>query len=113
VSFIRGGETVTIQRRTAGQPDEFGNKTYTTQNIVVKDVLVGLGTTDEPSDAIRTPVDASLTLYFPPGTEILNGDVFVIRNSSWVKDGEAANFTNPFGGSFEGGVVVPIRRRDG
>jgi hypothetical protein len=113
MSFIRGGETITIQRRTAGAVDEFGNKTYTTTNITVRDVLIGVGTTDEPVDAIRRAVDASLTLYLPAGTQILDGDVFVIRNSLWVKDGRAGEFSNPFGGSFEGGIVVPLRRRDG
>jgi hypothetical protein len=113
MSFIRGGETITIRRRAASGTDEFGNKTYTTTNITIRDVLVGIGTTDEPVDAIRRPVDASLTVYLPGGTQILDGDIFVIRSSLWEKDGRAGEFTNPFGGSFTGGVVVPLRRRDG
>ena len=43
---------------------------------------------------------------------IEEGDVFIIRNSQWVKDGTSETWTNPFT-SFESGVVVQLRKRNG
>lgn len=112
MSFIRGGETITIRRRSAAAVDEYGNATYSTTTITVKDALIGIGGTSEPVDPARDAVDAMVTAYLPNGTQVQDGDVFVIRGSQWVKDGSAEQWTPPFDG-LEGGVVVPLRRRRG
>lgn len=112
MSFIRGGETITITRRSAAATDDFGNKTYTTTTITVKDALIAFGATEEPIDAERDAVDAKITVYLPSGTVIQEGDRFTIRNSSWVKDGTPETWTNPFT-SFESGVVIQLRKRNG
>lgn len=113
MSFIRGGESITIKRRSAASTDDYGNTTHTTTNITVKDALIGVGGTSEPIDASRDAVDAQVTLYLPNGTLIQDGDIFVIRGSQWVKDGSAMEWISPFGMGFEGGVVVPLRKRNG
>lgn len=113
MSFIRGGETVTIKRRSSASQDDYGNTTHSTTQIVVRDALVAIGTTNEPVDPSRDPVDAKITLYLPPGTNVKDGDRFVVRGTEWVKDGSAFNWVSPFGSQFEGGVVVPLRRRNG
>jgi hypothetical protein len=112
MSFIRGGETITIKRRSKAATDDYGNPIYTTLSIAVKDALIAFGSTDEPVDAGRNAVDNSITAYLPNGTEVLDGDVFVIRSTTWVKDGEPQSFTNPFT-SFDGGTVVKLRKRNG
>ena len=112
MSFIRGGETITIRRRSQNSVDDYGNATWSTTNIVVKDALVAVLTGEEPADVARDHVDASLTLYLPNGTEVKDGDVFVIRNSTWVKDGSVQNWVSPFIG-LQTGVVVPVKRRNG
>lgn len=112
MSFIRGGETITIKRRSEAGVDDYGNQTYTTTTITVKDALIAFGATSEPIDAERDAVDAKITAYLPSGTVIQEGDVFTIRNSSWVKDGTPETWTNPFT-SFESGVVVQLRKRNG
>jgi N-acyl-D-aspartate/D-glutamate deacylase len=112
MSFIRGGETITIRRRSAASTDDYGNPTYTTTTITVKDALVAIGASTEPIDASRDPIDAKLTLYLPNEVVIEDGDTFVIRNTSWVKDGQGEDWVSPFVG-LEGGRVVSVRRRSG
>jgi hypothetical protein len=112
MSFIRGGETITIRRRSAASTDDYGNPTYTTTTITVKDALVAIGASTEPIDASRDPIDAKLTLYLPNEVAIDDGDVFIIRNTNWVKDGQSEDWVSPFVG-LEGGRIVPVRRRSG
>lgn len=112
MSFIRGGETITIKRRSATATDDYGNPTYSTATITVRDALIAIGGTSEPVDPARDAVDATLTIYLPNGTAIQDGDVFVIRGSSWVKDGSAQEWISPFPAT-EAGVVVPVRKRRG
>jgi hypothetical protein len=112
MSFIRGGETIIVKRRSKAARDDYGNSTYTSTNITIKGVLVALQGGSEPVDAERDAVDSQITLYIPNGTPIQDGDVFIIRNTSWVKNGMVQNWVSPFAG-LEGGVVVPVRKRDG
>lgn len=111
MDFFRGGETVTIKRRTPNAVDEYGNRTFTTTTIVVRDVFIGFSATGEPIDPTRNPVDAALTLYLPNDTAIQDGDRFLIRGSEWVKDGMAQDWVSPF--NFAAGTVVQVRKRNG
>lgn len=110
--FIRGGETITIKRRSANATDEYGNATFSRTTITVRDALIGVGGTSEPIDPARDAVDASLTIYLPNGTQVLDGDTFVIRGTEWVKNGAALEYVSPFPAT-EAGVVVNVRRRRG
>lgn len=112
MSFIRGGETITIKRRSATSTDDYGNNTYALTTITVKDALVAIGGTSEPIDVNRDAVDSQLTVYLPNGTQVQDGDIFVIRNSQWVKAGAGLEWVSPFA-NFEAGVVVPLRKRSG
>jgi hypothetical protein len=111
MSFFRGNETVIVKRRSAAAVDEYGNKTHTTTTITVKGCFLGFGSSSEPVDSNRDPVDVAVTLYFPNGTQIQDGDKFVVRGTEWVKDGNADQWENPFG--LQAGVVVPVRKRNG
>lgn len=106
-----GTEPVTIIRRTAASVDEYGNPTYTTREIVIREALFAFGTTNEPLDTARNPIDAKLTLYFPHGTVIEEGDLFKVRDVVWMKDGEAAAWPTVEG--FNVGVIVQVRKRRG
>jgi hypothetical protein len=112
MSFIRGGETITIRRRSAASTDDYGNPTYTTITITIKDALIAFGGTDAPIDAERNAQDSDLTIYLPNGTAIEDNDTFIIRGVSFVKNGVAQEWQSPFAG-FSGGVVVPVRKRIG
>lgn len=110
--FFKGNEPVIIKRREINGTDEYGNETYSTTEILVRDCLMGFGSTDEPVDASRKPIDASVTLYFPNGTVILEEDVFEVREKDFVKDGDPMDWKSPFSG-WNLGVVVKVRRRVG
>lgn len=111
MTFYTGGETVTIKRRSATATDAYGNKTYSLTTITVKNVLVGFGNSSEPVEVERDAIDARLTLYFPNGTAIEEGDRFTIRGTEWVKDGNPEVFNPPF--DYSAGVVVRVRKREG
>lgn len=49
------GQTVTLWKRTEGEPDAFGNPTYTEEAVTVENVLIGEPTTDD--------ITSSATLY--------------------------------------------------
>ena len=112
MTFIRGGETIKIKRRSATATDDYGNNTYSTTIITVRDALIGIGGSSEPADATRDAVDATVTAFLPNGTKVEQGDVFIIRGSEWVKDGSPHEWVSPFS-NFETGVVVPLRKRRG
>lgn len=114
MSFIRGGETVQIKRRTANGVDEYGNTAHTFETITIKDVLIGLGGGKEPVMVDRDPIDQTITAYFPEGTVILEGDRFTIRGLEFVKAAAVEEWVSPFGTTnFQAGVVVALRRRIG
>ena len=109
--IIRGDEPIFIIRRTEDGVDKYGNPTYTTQEILIRDALFAFGATMEPVNVERNPIDAKLTLYLPHGTLIEEGDLFEIRETLWEKDGDPAAYPTIDG--FEVGVVVNVRRRRG
>ncbi len=110
--IIKGDEPITIIRRSSsGTVDDYGNAVYETTQIIIRDGLFAFSSTEEPVDVAREAVDAKLTLYLPHGTEIIDGDVFVIRETQWVKDGDGAGW--PVVNGFVPGVVVNVRRRRG
>ena len=112
MSFIRGGETIQIKRKTAGAPDDWGNPTYTYQTITVHDALIAVDGTDAPVDAARDAVDARISVYLPRNVEILDEDILIIRSTEWVMDGTAQKWIPPFSG-LDGGQMIPVRQRRG
>ena len=112
MSFIRGGETISIVRRSLAATDDYGNPTYTTSTITIKDALIAFGSTDAPIDAERDAQDAKLTIYLPAGNQIEPDDIFIIRSIEWVKAGIEQEWISPFT-SFNSGIAIPVRKRIG
>lgn len=112
MSFIRGGENVTLKRRTEAGRDAHGNPTYTETTTLLRDALVAIGTTSENVDAERDAQDATVTLYLPAGTDVQDNDTFVIRGTKWQRNGDAQEWVAPFA-NFSAGIVIPLRRRRG
>lgn len=110
--MIAGVETVTIVRRALGTVDDYGNATETTSLIPVSGCLIGFGSTDEPITVDSNPQLAQATIYFPDGTVIEPTDSFVMRGSTWVKDGRQMDWVSPFQGQSVG-VVVNVRQELG
>jgi hypothetical protein len=110
--IVKGDEPIFIHRKVESSVDEYGNPVYTQEEILVRDCLFWFGSTDEPVQVSRNPLDAKLTVVFPKSVEILDGDEFEIRETMWVKDGEAQNWLDVFPNMVTG-IVVNVRRRDG
>lgn len=110
--IIRGDEPIFIIRRAAGPADEYGNPTFTETEILVRDCLFWVGSTSSPEEVARNPVDAELTVCFPAGTEILDGDEFEIRETRWEKSGIPQTWPELWPG-FTPGVLVTVRKRRG
>lgn len=106
---LQGVETVTIRRTVDGSADDYGLPSHTVSTIDVPNVLVGFGSTSEAVNAGANPQDSAVTLYFPNGTLIEQGDEFIVRGEVWVKDGRQADWVSPFVGLVPG-VVVSVRQ---
>lgn len=109
--IIRGDEPIYIYRRSQTGTDQYGNPTFSKNTILVRDALFAVNATTEPVEANRNPVDASVALYLPAGTQVMDGDEFEIRGSRWVKDGDAQEWSQLWPDF--AGVVVHVRRRRG
>lgn len=113
MSFIRGGETIIIKRKSSsGEFDEHGLPIESVSQKVIRDCLIAFGATDESAEVDGNPEKTSLTLYLPPETKIEAGDSFIIRNTEFVKDGSPSEWMSPFD-AFPAGVVVQVRRKRG
>ena len=112
--IIRGSETVIIVRKTeTGNTDEYGLPIVNTENIVIKNCLIALNSSNEDEDENRNPEDIKLKIFLPKGTIILEEDTFIIRNTHFVKDGIPFDWgVNPFQG-FKSGVELTVRKRNG
>jgi len=104
------GETITITRSTALSTDAFGNPTYTTSTVTVDNVLVGWGHAGTNSEPSRMPSDATIHLYLTSALVTYPNDLFTIRGSDWLFDGQQ-DWANPFGGN--PGTVIHLRQRRG
>jgi hypothetical protein len=111
MTFFRGSETVVIKRRSAAATDEWGNKTHTTTNITVTNCMLGFGSDSEAVEPNREPVDRTVTLYMPNGTQIQAGDRFIVRSTEFILDGLPQDWQAPF--NFDVGVVVRLKRKSG
>lgn len=107
--IIRSDEPIIIHRRAESGTDAYGNPTYTTSEILVRDGLFGFDPGSEPASASEDPVNASLILYLPPKTVVLDGDKFEIRGTMWLKDGNQQAWQQVWPG-FTPGVVVRVRQ---
>ncbi len=112
MSFIRGGETITIKRSTETGVDDYGNPIVSWSTIVVKDALLAVEGSDAPVSADRDAVDAKISVYLPMNVVVLDEDVFVIRGTEWVMAGTSQKWQPPFVG-LEGGQMIPVRQRRG
>jgi hypothetical protein len=105
------GQTIQVIRQGYSTTDAYGNPTSTETTSNIDNVLVGYGATSEPNDVNRDPIDAHLTLYMPAGTDVQDGDAYLINGEHWVKDGIGQHWQSVQGTAV--GVVVYVRRRDG
>lgn len=109
--IVRTDEPIIIHRRAETGTDSYGNPTYATTQILVRNGLFAFDSSNsgEPAAIAEDPVKASLTLYLPAGTVVEDGDKFEIRETMWVKDGNQQEWQQLWPG-FTPGVVVKVRQ---
>lgn len=104
-------ESVTVLRKVGGEFNAHGNTVFSETEIVFQNVLVALKSSGVTDELGRTPLDTSLTLYFPPGSALQANDDFLIRGERWVAESSPFEWVSPFAAPV--GVVVEVRKRDG
>lgn len=106
---------MTIQRvRTApGGTDQYGDPMPSTETrTTLEDSFVAPRVSSEVTDAGRAGVIVGLTLFMPPGTDLVHSDQVDVDGVLYEVDGDAGDWTHPMTG-WAAGVVAALRRVDG
>ena len=103
---FKGRDTIIVLRKISGNEDEYGNKVDSWIQNEVKNCLVAWGSSGLNQTIFENLYSTSATIYFPLGTEILNGDKFIINGETYKMSGPAVVW-NSFGrSSINRGPVV-------
>lgn len=113
MNFIRGKETVTIERKTFAAVDEYGAETYTTTTTAIKNCLLAFNSTSDVGSLEQQAEQTDVTVYFPHGTIILDDDILIVRDSRWVKDGIGVAWETFQGSRIKPRVIVNIKQVKG
>ena len=90
------GVQVTVKSPTQGQPDRFGNATYTYTSSTVDDVLVAPGATSDLEASRPEGVTVAYTLHFPKSfTEKLEGCIVTLP-APWAGDYRVVGDPHPY-----------------
>ena len=113
LSFFRG-EDITILRKTfIAEDNDWGLPVATVTEIEAQAVVAFRSSTRE-ENIEEEAFSTDLKLIFSEGTVIYPDDVFIVRGTLWVKDGESLQPQNIFGRKFmETPVVVNIKQHKG
>ena len=104
------GETVTRIRLISGDRDEFGDPVDDAETRTeVTGCAVAPRQAGEQIGQGRIAVTSGLTLYVPPGADVLPSDRFEVRGAVWEVEGEPAVWRSPFTG-WEPGREVELTR---
>lgn len=106
------GDTVTVLRRVVGDPDRYGNATFTFVTSDVTGCAFDPGVSTETPQTFRQAVNTQPTLYMPPGTPIDATCQLVVRGLTYDVDGDPGDYVNPFTG-WHPGIVVKLTRTEG
>lgn len=101
-------ESITQIRQNSSGTDAYGEPIIVTTNIELEGI-VAARTGSKTVGAAEITVTSGLTLYLPPGTEIQNDDVFIVRGIRYVVDGEPFDWRNGLG-SWTPGTVIDLQR---
>jgi hypothetical protein len=71
--------------------------------------MVGARTGSKTIGAGEVTVISGLDVFLPPGTNVQNDDVFVVRGERFVLDGEAFDWRNGLG-NWNPGTVISLQR---
>lgn len=104
------GETVTRIRATPGGYDQYGDPLPgTTSELEIPGCALAPRYSHEQTEPGRRAVIEGLTLFTPPGADILPGDNVTARGIRYLVDGEPGDWRSPYTG-INRGVEITLRR---
>lgn len=101
-------EPVTQIRHTSGANNAYGVPTTTSTEITLQ-AKVAPRTSQTTVGASENTITDGLTLYLASGTDVQTDDLFRVRGTTFIVDGEAFNWVSGLG-SWAPGVVVDLRK---
>ena len=105
-------ESITQVRRSSSATDVHGLPVYTETEIQLQGI-VAARTSSSVTEADAITVTNGLTIYLPSGTDVQDGDRFVIRTKTYVIDGESFDWRDGLGNWNPGTVVNLVREKNG
>lgn len=106
--MLPAGETIVRIRATGGR-DPYGDPTGTDERTDIPGCGIAPEQTGETIGGGRLAVTSGLTVYAPPGTDVLPSDRFEVRGVVYQVAGEAAGWTSPYTGARRG-TTIPLTR---
>jgi len=101
-------ELITQIRQSSNGTDVYGEPIIVTTEITLA-AMVGARTGSKTIGAGEVTVISGLDVFLPPGTNVQNDDVFVVRGERFVLDGEAFDWRNGLG-NWNPGTVISLQR---
>lgn len=101
-------ESITQIRLSSSATDSHGLPIYVETEIALEGI-VAARTSTLTTEADALTITQGLTLYLASGTDVQDGDRFIVRGKRYVIDGEAFDWRDGLG-SWNPGVVVNLTR---
>lgn len=107
------GSTVTVLRDSPGGTDAYGDPiASTTSRTNLLGCAVAPRYSTEPTERGRLGVVIGLSVYAPPGSDVLFTDRLEIAGVVYAIEGEPGDWVNPFTGSAPG-MEIAVKRAVG
>lgn len=108
------GETAVRIRTTPGGRDPYGDPIGDVETRTdITGCAVAPRQAGEQIGQGRIAVTSGVTLYLPPGADVLPSDRFEVRGAEWEVEGEPAVWRSPFTGWEPGREVQLTRVQEG
>lgn len=105
-------ELLTQIRLSSSATDSHGLPIWVETEIELQGI-VAARTSNTVTEADAITITQGLTLYLPSGTDVQDGDRFLVRGKRYVIDGEAFDWRDGLGNWNPGTVVNLVREQNG
>lgn len=105
-------ELLTQIRLSSSATDSHGLPIWTETEIQLQGI-VAARTSNTVTEADAITISQGLTLYLPSGTDVQDGDKFIVRGKRYIIDGEAFDWRDGLGNWNPGTVVNLVREQNG
>lgn len=105
-------ELLTQIRLSSSATDSHGLPIWVETEIQLQGI-VAARTSNTVTEADAITISQGLTLYLPSGTDVQDGDRFLVRGKRYIIDGEAFDWRDGLGNWNPGTVVNLVREQNG